>query len=143
MTLDTEQVFAGDASMKVVVSTESSFAEIVETFDPIDSGTLANGASTCTSTGTESVSNRKITCSLRDNGSASRAVTPSQTLPALPSSWLDDSLALSTSVSQEAIINGGISEFRAGIGWIGTGQTFSTVPFDNILVATSPVECAD
>ena len=39
VTLETEQVFAGDASMKVVVSTVSSYAEIAESMGTTEFGT--------------------------------------------------------------------------------------------------------
>ena len=184
VTLETELVFAGKASMKVVASTENSYAEIAETFDPINSGTVYFRAylyvPAGNTTGTTKVLNlsskepleNDVDVGIDINISGQRSIdvfqhgngirfksedymlpegqwvcvkgsyTISDTAGAT-TLWLDDSLALSTAASQDAIINGGISEFRAGIGWIGTGQTSSTVYFDNILVATSPVECTD
>ena len=184
VTLETEQVFAGDASMKVVVSTESSYAEISETFEPINSGIVyfrvylyvpignTEGTTKVLNLSSKEPQVNDVDVGIDINISGQRSIdvyqhgngirfksedymlpegqwvclkgsyTISDTAGAT-TLWLDDSLALSTTASQDAIINGGISEFRAGIGWIGTGQTSSTVYFDNILVATSPVECAD
>jgi hypothetical protein len=56
--------------------------------------------------------------------------------------WINDNLAVSTTASPESIINGGVSEFRTGIGWIEMGQETSVVYFDNVLVDTVPVQCS-
>jgi hypothetical protein len=183
-TLETEQVFAGDASMKAIVSDESSYAEIVETFEPINSGVVYFRVYLYVPVGNTEGTTKILNLSSKDpqvddvdlgidinisgqrsldvyqHGDGNRFKSEDYMLPegqwvCLKGSytisdtagatilWLDDSLALSTTAGLDAVIAGGISEFRVGIGWIGTGQTSSTVYFDNILVATSPVECVD
>ncbi|MBN2528413.1 MAG: hypothetical protein JXR76_18640 [Deltaproteobacteria bacterium] len=56
--------------------------------------------------------------------------------------WIDNKLAVSTTATIDSIINGGVSEFRTGIGWTEQGQNTAVFYFDNILVDTAPVLCA-
>ncbi|MBN2716072.1 MAG: hypothetical protein JXX14_09475 [Deltaproteobacteria bacterium] len=55
---------------------------------------------------------------------------------------IDDSLAVSTIASAEAVVIGGVSEFRFGIGWTEQGQDTAVFYMDNVLVDTVPVDCA-
>ncbi|MBN2339988.1 MAG: hypothetical protein JXR45_00790 [Deltaproteobacteria bacterium] len=55
--------------------------------------------------------------------------------------WIDQNLVVSTTASQEAVITGGVSELRIGIGWTEGGQETATVIVDNILLSTQPVTC--
>ncbi|MBN2340988.1 MAG: hypothetical protein JXX29_13420 [Deltaproteobacteria bacterium] len=56
--------------------------------------------------------------------------------------WINDGLAVSTTANTDSIINGGVSQFRTGIGWTEQGQTTAVFYFDNVLVDTIPVDCA-
>ena len=55
--------------------------------------------------------------------------------------WIDDNLVVSTTASQDAVITGGVSELRIGIGWTENGQETATVYLDNLKLSTSPVSC--
>jgi len=55
--------------------------------------------------------------------------------------WIDDNLAVSTTASADAIINGGVARCSVGIGWTELGQDTAVFYFDNVLVATIPVDC--
>jgi hypothetical protein len=184
ITLENEQVFEGNASMKVVVPNESAYAEIVETFDPINSDTVYFRTylyiPVGNTVGTTKILNLSSKEPMEDDvdvgidinisgqrsidvfqhGNGTRFKSEDYMLPegqwvcikgsytisdtaGATALWLGDSLALSTTAGTAAVINGGVSEFRVGIGWVGTGQTSSTVYFDNILAAASPVECLD
>ncbi len=184
VTLENTQVFAGNASMKAVVSNESGYAEIVETFDPINSGTVyfrtylfipvgnTVGTTKILNLSSKEPLENDVDVGIDINISGQRSIDVFQhgnsirfksedyMLPegqwiclkgsyaisdtaGATTLWLGDSLAVSTTAGTAAVINGGISEFRVGIGWIGTGQTSSTLYFDNILAATAPVECSD
>lgn len=184
ISLETVTVYAGLASMKVFVSSETSYAEMTESFDPINSGTVYFRVFVFVPIGNTEGTTKLLNLSSQDpmqtdqdigvdinisgqrsidiyqHGNETRFASQNYVVPegewfclkgsyiisetaGATTLWLNDQLAVSTTASAESIINGGVSEFRAGIGWIGTGQTSSTVYFDNILVATVPVGCSD
>ncbi len=184
VTLETSEVFAGAASMRAASTGVDSYAEMVESFASIDSGTVYFRVFLYVPVGNTAGTTKVLNLSSSDpvqsdedigvdvNISAQRSIDIYQHRDAerfrsnpgmvpegvwfcvkgsyvisetagATSVWIDDRLAVSTTASADAIINGGVSEFRAGIGWVGDGQLSSTVYFDDILVAASPVECAD
>jgi len=55
--------------------------------------------------------------------------------------WIDDNLVVSTTASEDAVITGGVSELRIGIGWTENGQDTATVYLDNLKLSTAPVFC--
>ncbi|MBN2528088.1 MAG: hypothetical protein JXR76_16980 [Deltaproteobacteria bacterium] len=55
--------------------------------------------------------------------------------------WIDDNLVVSTTASKEAVITGGVSELRIGIGWTENGQEQATVYVDNLILRSSPTAC--
>jgi hypothetical protein len=182
--LETSEIFAGAASMRAFSTGDDSFAEMVESFNSIDSGTVyfrvflyipvGNTVGTTKVLNLSSLDpvqsdedigvdiniSAQRSIDIYQHGNAARFKSDPGMVPegvwfcvkgsymisetaGATSVWIDDRLAVSTTASADSIINGGIGEFRAGIGWIGDGQLSSTVYFDDILVAASPVECSD
>ncbi len=55
--------------------------------------------------------------------------------------WINDLLVVSTTASEDAIINGGVSEFETGIGWTEGGQVSALLYVDDVVVAVEPIPC--
>jgi hypothetical protein len=182
VTLDTDQVYMGQSSMKAETLQISSFAFIVDTFNPIESGTiffrvylyippgnsqgttkvlnLSAGGNPEEEQGVDIDVSANRSVDIYQHGNAVRFVSAPDMVPegqwfclkgsytisdtaGTTSVWINSSLAVSTTASSDSIINGGVSEFRTGIGWTEAGQDTSLVYFDNVLVDTEPVECSD
>lgn len=175
-------VFMGQGAMESNTQQINGYAYIVDTFDPIETGTIYFRAflfiPVGNSVGTTKVLNLSAggnpeeeqgididisaqrSIDIYQHGNAQRFVSAPDMVPegawfclngsytisrtaGETSVWINDSLAVSTTAGADSIINGGVSEFRTGIGWTEAGQDTSVVYFDNVLVDTVPVSCWD
>lgn len=182
VTAVTEPVFNGQAAMKSETHQINGYSYILDTFDPIESGTIFFRVHlyipSGNTTGTTKVLNLSAggnpeeeqgvdidvsaqrSIDIYQHGNIARFVSASGMVPegewfclsgsyaisdtaGATSVWINDSLAVSTTAGAAAIINGGVSEFRTGIGWTEAGQDTSVVYYDNLLVDTLPVACLD